>query len=61
MTGRRIMMALAPPVVAIIFSVALSSVVLLIAGTSPWEAWREMLAYGSSLGALVETDRKSVV
>lgn len=59
MTGRRILMALAPPVVAIVFSVALSSVVLLLAGTSPWEAWREMLSYGSSLGALVETGNRA--
>lgn len=55
MIVRRILMAAAAPVVAIVFSVALSSVVLMIAGTSPLEAWLEMLSYGTRLETLVAT------
>jgi NADH-quinone oxidoreductase subunit L len=59
MSVRRILMAAAAPVVAIVFSVAISSVVLLIAGTSPLEAWMEMLSYGTRLETLVATANRA--
>ena len=61
MSVRRILMAAAAPVVAIVFSVAISSVVLLIAGTSPLEAWMEMLSYGTRLETLVATANRAVM
>ncbi len=59
MTIRRIALALAAPVGAFAFSVALSSLVLLAVGTSPMEAWLEMLSYGSRLETLVETGNRA--
>ncbi|MDG1463994.1 MAG: ABC transporter permease [Acidimicrobiales bacterium] len=59
MTLRRIAMALAAPVCAFAFSIALSSLVLLAVGTSPLEAWLEMLSYGSRLETLVATGNRA--
>ncbi len=59
MTLRRIALALAAPVGAFAFSIALSSLVLLAFGTDPMEAWREMLSYGSRLETLVETGNRA--
>ncbi len=59
MTIRRIVLALAAPVGAFMFSIALSSLVLLAVGTSPMEAWLEMLSYGSRLETLVETGNRA--
>ena len=59
MTIRRILMATAAPVVAVVFSVAISSVVLMIAGTSPLDAWQEMLSYGTRLETLVQTANRA--
>ena len=59
MTLRRIALALAAPVCAFTFSIALSSLVLLAVGTSPLEAWLEMLSYGSRLETLVETGNRA--
>ncbi len=59
MTLRRIALALAAPVCAFAFSIALSSLVLLAVGTSPLEAWLEMLSYGSRLETLVETGNRA--
>jgi len=58
-TLRRIAMALAAPVCAFAFSIALSSLVLLAVGTSPLEAWLEMLSYGSRLETLVATGNRA--
>jgi len=58
-TLRRIALALAAPVCAFTFSIALSSLVLLAVGTSPLEAWLEMLSYGSRLETLVETGNRA--
>lgn len=52
-------MALAAPVCAFTFSIALSSLVLLAVGTSPLEAWLEMLSYGSRLETLVATGNRA--
>lgn len=59
MTLRRITLALAAPVCAFAFSIALSSLVLLAVGTSPLEAWLEMLSYGSRLETLVATGNRA--
>ncbi len=59
MTIRRIVLALAAPVGAFVFSIALSSLVLLAVGTSPMEAWLEMLSYGSRLETLVATGNRA--
>ena len=59
MTLRRIALALAAPVCAFAISIALSSLVLLAVGTSPLEAWLEMLSYGSRLETLVATGNRA--
>ena len=59
MTLRRITLALAAPVCAFAFSVALSSLVLVAVGTNPIEAWLEMLSYGSRLETLVQTGNRA--
>ena len=59
MTLRRITLALAAPVCAFVFSVVLSSFVLVAVGTNPIEAWLEMLSYGSRLETLVQTGNRA--
>ena len=59
MTLRRITLALAAPVCAFVFSVVLSSLVLVAVGTNPIEAWLEMLSYGSRLETLVQTGNRA--
>ena len=59
MTSRRILMALAAPVSAFVFSVLISSVVLLAVGTSPIAAWTELLSFGTRLETLVETGNRA--
>ena len=59
MTIRRITLALAAPVCAFVFSVVLSSLVLVAVGTNPIEAWLEMLSYGSRLETLVQTGNRA--
>jgi len=56
---RRLLLALAAPVGAFAFSVGLSSLVLLAVGTSPMEAWTEMLSYGTRLETFVETGNRA--
>ena len=56
---RRLLMSMTAPVVAVVFAVALSSAVLVVAGTNPLEAWREMLAYGTRLETLVATANRA--
>jgi ABC-type uncharacterized transport system permease subunit len=58
-TLRRITLALAAPVCAFVFSVVLSSLVLVAVGTNPIEAWLEMLSYGSRLETLVQTGNRA--
>jgi len=58
-TLRRITLALAAPVCAFVFSVVLSSFVLVAVGTNPIEAWLEMLSYGSRLETLVQTGNRA--
>ena len=59
MNLRRLLLALAAPVGAFAFSVGLSSLVLLAVGTSPMEAWTEMLSYGTRLETFVETGNRA--
>jgi len=59
MSLRRIALALAAPVGAFAFSIGLSSLVLLAVGTSPMEAWTEMLSYGTRLETFVETGNRA--
>lgn len=47
--GRRILMALAAPVGAVVFSLVASSIVLMIAGSNPFEAYADMLDHASKL------------
>ena len=56
---RRLLMSMTAPVVAVVFAVTLSSAVLVVAGTNPLEAWREMLAYGTRLETLVATANRA--
>lgn len=46
---RRLLMALAAPVGAVVFSLIASSIVLVIAGSSPWDAYSDMLDHASKL------------
>ena len=59
MNLRRLLLALAAPVGAFAFSVGLSSLVLLAVGTSPMDAWTEMLSYGTRLETFVETGNRA--
>ncbi len=52
-------MALAAPVSAFAFSVVISSAVLIAVGTSPVDAWAEMLSYGTRLETLIETSNRA--
>ncbi|HCV36884.1 MAG TPA: sugar ABC transporter permease [Acidimicrobiaceae bacterium] len=59
MKGSRILMALAAPVSAFVFSILISSVVLITVGTNPLEAWSEMLSFGIRLETLIETSNRA--
>ncbi len=59
MSIRRVSLALAAPVCAFVFSIGLSSLVLLAFGTNPMDAWSEMLSYGTRLETFVETGNRA--
>lgn len=52
MTGRRFGLTLAAPLLALVFSVAVSAVVLRVSGAQPFHAYREMLSYGKTADSL---------
>ncbi len=52
--GRRILLTLAAPVVAMVFSVAMSSIVLLLSGSNPIAAFSDMLSHASRLETMVD-------
>ena len=52
--GRRILLTLAAPVVALVFSVAMSSIVLLISGSNPVAAFGDMMSHASRLETMVD-------
>ena len=52
--GRKIVLALAAPVIAVVFSLALSSIVLLISGSDPLAAYWDMIANGGRLETIVD-------
>ena len=52
--GRRILLTLAAPVVALVFSVAMSSIVLLISGSNPVAAFGDMISHASRLETMVD-------
>lgn len=54
-TLRRIMLSLAAPVAAIVFALLLSSIVLLLAGSNPIDAYIEMLKNGVKPEKIVDT------
>src|SRR5690348_233259 len=56
---RRIGLALAAPVTALVFSVVLTSVVLLIAGHSPSLAFSQMIQFGTTPASIVQIVNKS--
>jgi general nucleoside transport system permease protein len=53
-TARRIVLALAAPVAALAFAIGLSSIVLLISGSNPLEAYGDMLNHASKLETQVD-------
>ncbi len=53
--GTRIVYALAAPVMAIAFSLVLSSIVLIISGSNPIEAYGDMLENASRLETMIDT------
>jgi ABC-type uncharacterized transport system permease subunit len=53
-TVRRIMLALAAPLAAVVFATIASSVFLLIAGSNPFTAYGDMFEYGSRLEIQVD-------
>ncbi|MBI5157665.1 MAG: ABC transporter permease [Acidimicrobiia bacterium] len=52
--GRRIVMALAAPVLAIGFAVLLSSIVLVISGSDPFQAYKDMIGNATRLEIVVD-------
>ncbi|MFN2487557.1 MAG: ABC transporter permease, partial [Acidimicrobiia bacterium] len=52
--GRRILLTLAAPVVALVFSVAMSSIVLLVSGSNPVAAFGDMIGHASRLETMVD-------
>ncbi len=52
--GRRIALAVAAPVIAVVFSLALSSMVLLISGSNPLSAYWDMIQNGGRLETIVD-------
>lgn len=55
----RIGLALAAPVTALVFAVALTSVVLVVAGHSPWLAFTQMADFGTQPASIVQILNKS--
>ncbi|HSM01557.1 MAG TPA: ABC transporter permease [Acidimicrobiia bacterium] len=53
-TARRIVLAAAAPVIAIVFALALSAIVLLVSGSDPLEAYWAMLRNGGRLETIVD-------
>ncbi len=52
--GKRIMLALAAPVIAIAFAVVMSSIVLIISGSDPLTAYWDMIRNGGRLETIVD-------
>lgn len=52
--SRRILLALAAPVVALIVALAMSSVVLILSGSNPLEAFADMIGHASRLETMVD-------
>lgn len=52
--GRRILLAVAAPLAAVIFAIAMSSIVLVIAGSNPLNAFNDMLTQASRLETIVD-------
>lgn len=53
-TVRRLVLSVAAPVTAIVFAVGFSSVVLIISGSNPIEAYRDMIEHASKLETQVD-------
>lgn len=52
--SRRILLALAAPVVALVVALAMSSVVLILSGSNPLEAFADMIGHASRLETMVD-------
>ncbi len=52
--GRRIALAMAAPTIAVVFALALSSIVLVISGSSPLTAYADMISNGGRLETIVD-------
>ncbi|HJU52429.1 MAG TPA: ABC transporter permease [Acidimicrobiia bacterium] len=52
--SRRALLTLAAPVVALIFALAMSSVVLILSGSNPLEAFADMIGHASRLETMVD-------
>lgn len=53
--GKKIMYALAAPLVAVVVALVISSIVLLIAGANPLSAYNNMWEFGTRLETIIET------
>jgi len=53
-SGRRILLTLAAPVTAVVFAVVMSSAVLVISGSSPFQAFGDMVAHASKLETMID-------
>jgi general nucleoside transport system permease protein len=58
--ARRFVLAIAAPLIAIVFSLAVSAVILAVSGNSPVDAYREMWTFGTSLESIVTTINRSL-
>ncbi|HSL57280.1 MAG TPA: ABC transporter permease [Acidimicrobiales bacterium] len=57
---RRLGLVLAAPLLAVVISLVISSVFLLLADASPWEAYSEMWAYGTRSDSLISMVNRAV-
>ena len=58
--ARRFVLAVAAPIVAIVFSFGVSAIILAVSGNSPVDAYREMWTFGTSLESLITSLNRSL-
>lgn len=53
--SRRFALGAAAPVAATVFALILSSIVLIVSGANPWNAYSDMVSYGTRLEVMIDT------
>jgi general nucleoside transport system permease protein len=58
--ARRFVLAVAAPLIAIVFSFGISAIILAISGNSPVDAYREMWTFGTSLESIITSINRAL-